>query len=80
MKANLYEPSRFQGNYMYRETAPYLSYLEQPGHFFALTKNNTSSTRNLFPLLGESTDEKKVLLFFTGLDCVFSLKIRLLLS
>ena len=68
-KANLYEISRFQCQENYRETAPYL---EQPGHHcLYLLKNNTSCTRNLFPLLGESTDENKALLFFTGWKAEF---------
>ena len=53
----------------YRETAPYL---EQPGHHcLHLLKNNTSCTKNLFPWLGESTDENKALLFFTGWEAEF---------
>ena len=69
IKANLYEISRFQCQENYRETAPYL---EQPGHHcLHLLKNNTSCTRNLFPLLGESTDENKALLFFTGWEAEF---------
>ena len=53
----------------YRETAPYLV---QPGHqCLHLLKNNTSCTRNLFPRLGESTDEYKALLFFTGWEAEF---------
>ena len=71
IKANLYEISRFQIQCQenYRETAPYL---EQPGHHcLHLSKNNTSCTRNLFPWLGESTDENKALLFFTGWEAEF---------
>ena len=69
IKANLYEISRFQCQENYRETAPYL---EQPGHHcLHLLKNNTSCTRNLFPWLGESTDENKALLFFTGWEAEF---------
>ena len=71
IKANLYEISRFQIQCQenYRETVPYL---EQPGHHcLHLLKNNTSCTRNLFPWLGESTDENKALLFFTGWEAEF---------
>ena len=69
IKANLYEISRFQCQENYRETAPYL---EQPGHHcLHLLKNNTSCTKNLFPWLGESTDENKTLLFFTGWEAEF---------
>ena len=67
MKANLYEPSRFQLN-----TAT--------GPLFCTYEEQHKLHKKPLSLLGESTDENKVLLFFTGLDCVFSLKIRLVLS
>ena len=34
-------------------------------------KNNTSCTRNLFSWLGDSTDENKAILFFTGFEAEF---------
>ena len=75
IKANLNESSRFLLNRTeenYRETA---TYLQQPGHHCLQLRRTTqiSCTKNLFPYLGESTDENKALLFLLVLEVQFKL-------